>query len=266
MKGLIIKLLIGCLCMSLAPLTVFAGDIGPATYHRFSWNDVYLGIDAGYSMSVNSTNFSPIHDGATSFLAPENTTFQRDIDNSGMVGALIGYNINEYVGLNLNYDYRNNFSWEVSATYPNIGLANLDYYAKKIQIQTLFANIELFPQVSWGDIRPYIKGGFGLAANKVFNVKTLNPDIPVTYLEVHGHRSINFAWNVGLGVDYKITSRLYFNLGYRFVDTGVLRSGTSFTASGAGATPAGTYYTIPFKANQILLNEILISLRWQLDK
>ena len=265
MKGLITKHLTGYLFLWLAPLIVFAGDSGSVTHHQFSWSDVYLGVDGGYSMSLNSTNFSPIHDGTTSFLVPENTTFQRDIGNSGMIGALVGYNINDYVGLNLNYDYRNNFSWEVSGTYPNIGLDNLDYYAKKIQIQTLFANIELSPQVNWGDVKPYINGGLGLAANKVFDVKTLNPDIPVTYLDVRGHRSINFAWNVGLGADYKLTPRLHFNIGYRFVDTGVLRSGSSFTASGSGATPAGTYYTIPFKANQILLNEILIGLRWHLE-
>ena len=142
-------------------------------------------------MSLNSTNFSPIHNGTTSFLVPENTTFQKDIDNSGMIGALLGYPINNSLSLNLNYDYRNNFSWEVSGTYPNLNLENLDFYAKKIQIQTLFTNIELYPQVNWGDINPYISAGLGIAANKVFDIKTLNPDIPVTYLDVKGHRSIN---------------------------------------------------------------------------
>lgn len=250
------------LLLTSSPL--FAGTMDDKKLSSFSWDNMYFGIDGGYAMSLNSTNLSPVHNGMTSFTIPENTTFQRDVGNSEMIGGFIGYQFNKQLSMNLNYDFRNQFDWEVPASYPSLNLPNLDYFTKNIRIQTLFVNVMVNPIIKWGAITPYVQGGIGAAWNTLNPIWDVNLDNPAAYLKIKGNTVTQFAWNVRLGVDYAITSKLHCTLGYRFVDAGILESGNTLVASGAGLTPAGTYPTVPFKSNPILLNEIILDFRWQM--
>ena len=253
---------------------VFSSRISPSWHHAPSpqydtspsWHRVYLGIDGGYSMSLNSTNFTPIHNGLTSLPPLDNSTFQQEIGNSSMIGLFLGYHVNDSMRLEINYDYRNHFNWEISAPYLNTNdpPVYVNYLANNIQIQTLFMNIKFYPLVNWGQFTPYVNAGLGASFNQSGKVELsiLNFfDAPANSAYIEGGSSTNFAWNVGVGMDYAIINQLHFTLGYRFVDAGVLRSGDFSKTIGV----EGTAPIMPFKANQILLNEVIMGLMWTFD-
>ena len=120
-------------CLSGAAMAGTMGDV--ATAGKWMKN-VYAGVDGGYSMSLNSTNFTPYNGAsvATSGLiisTPGNTTFQREVGNAGMIGAFIGYRVDDNLSFNLNYDYRGGFGWQVPTNAVlTEGVSNLIYYVK----------------------------------------------------------------------------------------------------------------------------------------
>lgn len=245
----------------------FAGTMGPIQESDWMKN-LYIGVDGGYSSSLNSTNFSPYtntnignYDNVMS--VPGNTTFQHDIGNSGMVGGFLGYKVNENLSFNVNYDYRGWFNWQVPTNASlSSSINDLLYYANDISIQTLLFNFVLTPNKnleSLGNLRPYITGGIGMAFNNVGTVTSVNLLETSSYNNIKGASSTTFAWTVGIGAEYMITKNITYTLGYRFVDAGSLETSNTLYNS------TGNYEINPFKANQVLLNEIITGLKWQFN-
>lgn len=80
--------------------------MGPQTSSSY----FFLGIDGGYSVSSDTTYFRPDYANVKNYdrawSVPMNQAFQGSIGASGMIGGFIGYQLNDNVGFNLNYDYR----------------------------------------------------------------------------------------------------------------------------------------------------------------
>jgi opacity protein-like surface antigen len=219
----------------------------------------FLGINTGDSLSLQSTDLRPdyVNRGASFFIIPNNTTFQRDIGSSAIIGGFVGYQVDSNVGFSLNYDYRGNYKWEILSSLPNFGVQNEIYHTEHISIQTLLANIILTPDVNWGGFKPYVNAGIGLAVNSlgtIQNVEILNN--PSFNIYVPGKRTTNFSWDAGVGADYAFTPMFHLNFGYRFVGAGKLKSSNTFinTVSNFNST------ITPFKANNIFLNEFVAGL------
>lgn len=246
---------------------VIAGAMGEYESTKRMKN-IYLGIDGGYSMSLNGTNFTPysinnIPTSGQTISVPGNTTFQRDIGDSGMVGGFLGYQVNDSLSFNINYDYRGWFSWQVPTTgVLASGVNDFIYSVKNIKIQTLFVNFVINPNKDWegwGKLTPYVSGGLGASFNqvgKLNNIDLFDPDI---YSSISGASVTNFAWNAGLGINYDLSNHLSYMLGYRFVYAGALQSSGNFS------NPTGTFSINPFKANHILLNEVITGFKWKFD-
>ena len=245
----------------LMPVLAFAGDMGPEP----KWNHLYFGIDGGYSMSLNSANFNPYNGSQVNgnvISVPTNTTFQRDIGNAGMLGGYIGYNVNENLSFNINYDYRSGFDWQVPVSYGTPGSAGVIFFTNNIKIQTAFVNFILNPSVNWGGLMPYVNGGVGFAVNDVGVIHDFVLDNSSNGVNYNGKSVTNFAWNAGLGVDYAITKKLHYTLGYRLVNAGPIESADTFSFKG---NPNVSGRMTPFKSSQILLNEVITSFKWQYD-
>lgn len=246
---------------------IMAGTMGDI-YEKDWKKNFFIGVDGGYSLSLNSTNFSPYNSsniGAYESIIsiPGNTTFQHDIGNSGMIGGFLGYRVNENLSFNINYDYRGWFSWQVPTNASlSSNINDLLYYVKDISIQTLFYNFVLTPSQDWepsGRIRPYVSGGLGMAFNHVGTLSSVDLMDTTMTNSIEGSSITSFAWNVGIGAEYLITPNLTYTLGYRFVEAGSLETSNTLYNSN------GNYEVNPFKASPVLLNEIITGLRWQFN-
>ncbi len=250
--------------MSTSAMAGTMGDLADKDWKK----NLFIGVDGGYSLSLNSTNFSPYTNsniGAYESVIsiPGNTTFQHDIGNSGMIGGFLGYRVNENLSFNVNYDYRGWFSWQVPTNASlSSSINDLFYYVKDINIQTLFFNFTLTPNQDWeklGPLRPYVSGGLGMAFNHVGTLTSVDLMNPATTNNIEGSSITSFSWNVGIGAEYLITQNLVYTLGYRFVEAGSIETSNNLYNSN------GTYEVNPFKASPVLLNEIVTGLRWQFN-
>lgn len=241
-------------CIFSFPLAFATSEITPQKHHFF-----FLGADVGGSLSLGTTDLRPdfSNPGIYVFIIPNNTRFQRDIGSSSMVGAFLGYQVNDNMDLSLNYDYRGGYQWEILSSLPNFGVPSEIFQVKNISIQTLLLNVILKPSVNWGGFVPYVNAGLGLAFNKLGTLQ--NTDIATVHTYntlLQGRSTTNFAWDAGVGADYRFWKKMHLAFGYRFVSTGALQSTKNFVD-----TVPGVSSTInPFKARSVLLNEFYTAL------
>lgn len=244
----------------------FAGTMGPASNHTIPF---YLGFDGGASISTEAHFRPQVIEGAINFRPVGNATFDRDIGSTGVVGAFVGYNWNENLAVQFGYAYRNHYNWAIdgndSAGYPDDPYEL--YQAKGITIQTYLFDLLLKPSGSWGGFIPYIKGGIGVATNRIGALQDVDIPVsgnPVSFNSIiRGHTSTNFAWDAGVGADYFVTNQVSIGFGYRFVGTGELKTGNSSIDLISGTVVP---VTSPFKAQNIYLNEVVASIAYHFDR
>ncbi|MCL2673005.1 MAG: porin family protein [Alphaproteobacteria bacterium] len=95
------------------------------------------------------------------------------------------------------------------------------------RIQTLFMNA--YYDIDTGTkFTPYVGAGIGMGfvrAKGLYEWMSSHPTSSKT--------KTNFAWNLGLGMGYKIADNLALDIGYRFVDLGKAKSGLGDFGGGA---------------------------------
>lgn len=240
--------------------TSFAGNMGEAVSEL---NKFYLGIEGGASIS-SQIHFQPVilYPAQNEFFitTPNNSDWTRDIGSEGVVGVLLGYQWTSNVAFQFNYAYRNGYNWNILGTETITNLAPViydSYFADTINIQTFIFDLKLMPSVNWGGFIPYTKGGVGFAINKIDGLR--NIDIPYNGAPlgfntvIKGDSSTNFSWDAGVGTEYYFNNKLNLGLGYRFVDTGRLKTSNNFTDT----TLAETSTISPFVAKHVFLNELV---------
>lgn len=248
-----------------------AGGMGTEQSDRDLWKKFYIGIDGGYSVSSSSTNLRPDMTNAQNyqlfFITPLNTDFHGDIGSAGMLGGFIGYHVTDTLGVSLNYDYRDQYNWEVLSR-KGTELGSTETYKADISIQTLLVNLVLNANGSWNGFTPYVNAGIGAAFNRLGNFNNASVSSPgsshiptnVFNYTSADNSTTSFAWDAGVGIDYALTNKTHLTLGYRFVDAGKLSSSSNFTETVSGRSSTIT----PFITNHVLLNEFVAGLRWEL--
>lgn len=129
----------------------------------------------------------------------------------------------------------------------------------------------LRPSVEWGGFVPYVKGGIGVASNRIKGLQ--NIDIPARRNDLNSYNTLtdartttNFAWDAGVGADYFFNEKFSVGLGYRLVDVGALKSNSDFFDPTIVPKPNVLPFTlIPFKTRHLFLNEVTISAAYHFD-
>ena len=80
-------------------------------------------------------------------------------------------------------------------------------------VWTIPALMNLYASMPYNQFEPYIMGGLGAAWNKADSTSTIK-----------GDDKFSFAWTVGAGIGYRLSSCWSMDLGYRYVDLGEARS------------------------------------------
>lgn len=124
---------------------------------------------------------------------------------------------------------------------------------RQMSISTTFANV-YYDLKTGTRFTPYIGGGVGLA---FLHVKNTTADYFPPDTSVDQKNIVNFAWNIGAGLDYALDGNWSLDLGYRYCDfgraTGNVAKGNAFFFGG--------YWSYQAKSD-VSAHEVALGLRY----
>lgn len=194
----------------------------------------YIALKAGASFdSVDGiTNTSANPTGAV--LATVNQTSHSD--TTGVFGAAAGLNFKKWgapVRAEVEYAYRTDYNYNPNPNFTNAGTPSKS--TNTLTTQTVLFNA--FYDIDTGTkFTPFFGGGIGAAMH---NTSTRGTIISTGVTGNSSNSRANFAWSLGAGVNYEITSHWSADLAYRYLDTGKVDFGNTTSSSTSGAMLTG---------------------------
>jgi opacity protein-like surface antigen len=175
--------------------------------------------------------------GNAGLIIPRDSTFKNSGSGDETVTFHNGYSISALSG----YKFKNNFRLEGEFGYKNAKTHNVETsgnptrgYSSTVSVANLMANAfyDVKTPLTLG-VTPYLGGGIGLAA-----LMTTSGSVSGVGKTIDRSEDAVFAYQIGGGVAYDITSKVTLDLGYRFFDTtegslntsGSTRSKADFTS------------------------------------
>ena len=178
--------------------------------------DVGVGINeiGGFRSTLQPTNL-------TGGAAPAIFNAYNDLGDSALIGAGVGYQINNWFRADVTGEYRSSAPYRSGMGYTAFcgGAYCLDTYSSNIASAVFLANgyVDLG---TWYGVTPYIGAGVGLAHNHMGAMT----DVGVGTGYAADRSSDNFAWAAMAGLAFSVTPNLKLDLGYRYLDMGSVRS------------------------------------------
>ncbi len=151
---------------------------------------------------------------------------------SGIAG---GIRFNQYLSGELDFQYRN-------MDYTASGLSN---DKQNIRNYSVLSNIYIYKP--WHGFNPFLLAGIGYSRNNNGNM-SITPVNNFPTVTVSGKNTNNFIWNVGVGNSIEINKHYNFDILYRYIDLGKVKTKTtpgSFKSS-----------TQKLRANEIMMSII----------
>jgi len=236
-------------------------------------------VGVGFNNSVSAST-SP---SALNFL-PSGTTGTDNFYNSSLSEAAlfdvgVGYQVNNWFRADVTGELRGGSSFSglevVNVQNGNSSSPQFsDFYRGSVSSEIALVNA-YFDMGTWYGITPYVGGGVGVAFNNFYG--GTDNGIAGTGFSVSPAGGIlgagtqtNLAWALMAGLDMRVTRHLKFEIGYRYLDYGNFKSGTSqcLTGNGAGGSFSGAYCTgggYTLASHNLSSNDVRIGLRYYFD-
>lgn len=193
----------------------------------------FFGIAAGgaigISTNVRSSNFGS--DGRV------------DLGNSLMLHAQAGFTVYPGVSAALAWQYRPGFDFDYLSGTERV---RADITNNNVMVNFRVAPLVAFPQLAGNrgvlfPLQPAIELGLGVAINRVGGATVTDSVSGAPLGTISGRTRTDFAWSIGGNLTYDIGRAtairgLSASLGWRYVDMGSLRGGSSFTSSGGSTS------------------------------
>ena len=181
--------------------------------------DYYGRVDTGYSWTSNMNR----------------DLGSNDAGNSAILGAGIGYHINDHIRTDATLAYRGWYEYEGATT---IGATTLSGSA---DISSVVGMVNAYYDIGHYDrFTPYVGGGIGFSSNHVKSANLALNGVNVGGIDGNTHTS--FAWQLGAGTAINVAQGIALDVGYRYIDMGTAKTGDTATISGTpipGATLQG---------------------------
>jgi len=155
------------------------------------------------------------------------STFPSSIGNAFIVGGKLGYRISSQFRADFSLEHLSSskVSGHTTSTPPSTGAANLD---SLLALYNVYYDVTSIPAL--GLLQPFFTAGMGFARN---SLGPTNGDAgPAGPFAITGNARTNFAWDAGVGLALPVGPHWTADLGYRFIDLGELRSGTTLSIAG----------------------------------
>lgn len=112
------------------------------------------------------------------------------------------------------------YGTRTSGVIPITGGTVASAHSLKVKAYTVFANV-YYDFINDSDFTPYIGGGLGAAYLDTTSSVTMYHHVTPAGRSVDGNQdTVNFAWNLGGGVAYRISDTVALDFGYRYTDFG----------------------------------------------
>ena len=147
-----------------------------------------------------------------------------------------------YVDVSFRYEHVDGNT--VNGVIDQYSLPNYENYSYSLNtfsdVFTIDGRADIY---RWGPISPYVSGGLGGAVNSTsdYNEQAFSGITPRISPAYANNSSGSFSGDVGAGVDYFITTRLWASVGYEYAYLGKVQTGNSVPASNSDESlPLGT--------------------------
>jgi opacity protein-like surface antigen len=227
--------------MHLPPMEDFAGG----------W---YLRGDIGMSNQRVKSLFNVLYDTATSV-----NTVHKDFDSAPLFGLGVGYQINNWMRLDVTGEYRGKANFHGYDIVRSGGGTFTDEYRGSKSEWLILANAYV-DLGTWYSFTPFIGAGVGGSRNTISNFLDVCTTCLGGGVASGGEASKwNFAWALHAGVAYKVTQNLSLEFAYRYVSLGDALSGDLVTYLG------GNTVNNPMHFRDITSHDFKFGVRWLLD-
>jgi opacity protein-like surface antigen len=235
--------------------------------------DVGVGVNSSSGFSSNAS----IAPGFT------NEYYNNNLSESAIIDAGVGYQVNSWFRGDVTGELRGGSEFsglQVSnatsaAAATSTGYSQFaDSYRGNLSSAIVLANAYIDAGTYFG-VTPYFGGGLGVAFNKFSggsdigaNTNYLGPTTGSGGVIPSGTKA-NLAWDLAAGIDVSITHQLKLELGYRYLNYGSFKSGTSQCLSGNVPLGTGSFScsgnTYQLASRNLSANDFHIGLRYYLD-
>ncbi|MFT4099163.1 MAG: outer membrane beta-barrel protein [Rhodoblastus sp.] len=180
----------------------------------------YLRGDVGVGVTQISGLRSTLQP-AGAILPPPTAFAQSSIEEAAIIGAGVGYQINNWFRTDITAEYRRQAQYRAAQIYT-AGCATTycaDNYNAKLSSGVFLANgyVDLG---TWGGLTPYVGAGVGLARHRLAGLT----DTGLGYGYAADTIKTNFAWALMAGAAFDVTRNLKLDLGYRYLNMGPVTS------------------------------------------
>jgi len=222
----------------------------------------YLRGDVGVGMQ----SFAAFDHGQqnASFVWPASWTIvQQDIQDAAIAGFGIGYEVNNWLRLDVTGEYRTKAGYKATGSYTEFcagGGTCFDVNTGNYSAAVFMANAYI-DLGTWWCLTPYIGAGVGGAYNMISGVQDngINSSGTAGFGYASGtSSSLDLAWNVQAGLTYNVTNTFKVDFSYRFLSLGSPQTGV--VACQNTASCPGAFYTLRDMTSQ----DFRIGLRWML--
>lgn len=153
--------------------------------------------------------------------------------NSVIFGAGVGYRFNSMFRADVTFDYLP--SLKVSGGWW-LGPLRLSGHAGLDSLVGLvngYVDLDgVFPN-TFGSFQPYLTAGLGFARDDLDTFSgSAGSASGITPFTLTGSTQMNFAWALGAGIGYALTSRWTVDVAYKYLDLGQLRTDTTLGLMG----------------------------------
>lgn len=199
-------------------------------------NGIYVSGDLGLSiinMHDTRIDYSESSNGRVS--DTDTTKFKNTHKGVFGGGVAVGYDFNDQYQLPVRIDFSAKFrsNAESNQTFTD-DFANSESIKNKVRMDTYMVN-GYYDFYNSSDFTPYLTAGIGMSH--------LKHNISDEEGETMSANSNNFAWGVGAGVKYAITSNISIDASYRYIDGGKVTNSKTENWSDDGASGTNTFKT-----------------------
>jgi opacity protein-like surface antigen len=217
--------------------------------------DVGVGMQTFKSFDFNQTNAS------SGAVWPATWRIdQKDIKDTFLIGAGIGYQWNNWLRFDFTGEYRADVKFKALGSYvnfpnPTFGRA-ADLYDGDHSAVVLLANVYL-DLGTWWCLTPFVGVGAGTAYHKTSSLTDLGINTDGLGASAYGfanqdHTQWNFAWAAHAGVAYNVTNNVKIEFSYRYLNMGNVNTAEVLCGTngcGTGNGPRAFYTLTNFYSN-----------------
>jgi opacity protein-like surface antigen len=221
----------------------------------------YLRGDVGIGVQTFS-EFDHSQTNAAFVWPPSWTIVQQDIQDTTILGFGIGYEVNNWLRLDVTGEYRTKAMFKVTGSYTDFcaGVCfdqNEGNYSAAVFMANAYLDLG-----TWWCLTPYIGGGIGAAYNTISGIQDVGFVAGGTTgfgYSYNDESAMNLAWNVQAGLTYTVNNNLKIDFNWRYLSLGSPQSAV-VECQNTSACP-GAFYTFKDMTSQ----DFRIGLRWMLQ-